>query len=65
MAELVLNAIIYIWLCPFCIDPQVAEEKRFLKLCYDGTADISDFSSLLAQGVGLNIYNQVGATAWQ
>ena len=52
------------WLCPFPIS-QVAKEKRFLELCYDATADIRDFSSLLAEGVEPNIYDQVGATAWQ
>ena len=36
-------------------------EKRFLKLCYDHTADISDFSSLLMQGVDPNIYHMVRA----
>ena len=44
---------------------QAIEEMRFLDLCYDGTADIRYFSSLLAQGVEPNIYDQVGATAWQ
>ena len=44
---------------------QAAKEERFFKLCYDGTADVREFSSLLAQWVELNIYDQVGATAWQ
>ena len=52
------------WLLPLFIS-QAAKEKRFFKLCYDGTADISDFSSLLAQGVDPNIYDEVGTTAWQ
>ena len=52
------------WLFPFSIS-QVAKEKRFFKLCYDGTADIRDFSSLLAEGVDPNIYDEVGATALQ
>ena len=45
--------------------PQAAKEKRFLKLCRKDTADIKDFTSLLAQGVDPDIYDQVGATAWQ
>ena len=49
------------WLYPFSIS-QAAKEKRFFKLCYNGTADIGDFSSLLAQGVDTNIYDKVGAT---
>ena len=61
MAELLINTM---WLFHF-LYPQVAKEKRFLKLCFDGTADIRDFSSLLAQGVEPNIYDEVGATAWQ
>ena len=40
--------------------PQAAKEKRFLKLCRDVTADIKDFSSLLAQGVDPDIYDEVG-----
>ena len=34
-----------------------------MELCYDGAADIRDFSSLLAQGVEPDIYDEVGATA--
>ena len=44
---------------------QAAKEERFFKLCCDSTADIRDFSSLLAEGVDPNIYDEVGATAWQ
>ena len=61
VVELLINTT---WLFPFSIS-QAAKEKRFLELCYDGTADIRDFSSLLAQGVEPNIYDEVGATAWQ
>ena len=61
VAELLNNTT---WLFPFSIS-QAAKEKRFFKLCYDGTADIRDFSSLLSQGVDSNIYDKVGATAWQ
>jgi hypothetical protein len=50
--------------CPFSI-PQAAKEERFLELCIDGAGDIRDFLSLLAQGVDPNIYDEVGATAWQ
>ena len=42
---------------------QAAKEKKFLKLCYDGTADIKEFSSLLQQGVDPNVYDEVGAGA--
>ena len=49
--------------CPFSIS-QAAKEETFLELCFDETADIRDFSSLLAQGVDPDIYDQVGATAW-
>ena len=52
------------WLYQFSIS-QAVKEKRFLKLCYDGTADIRDFLSLLTEGVDLDIYDKVGATAWQ
>ena len=66
MTELVLNTIImYYSYVHFHIDPQAAKEERLLELCYDGTADIRDFSCLLAQGVDPDIYNKVGATAWQ
>ena len=61
VAELLINIM---WLYPFSIS-QAAKEKRFFKLCYNGTADIGDFSSLLAQGVDTNIYDKVGATKWQ
>ena len=61
VAELLINTM---WLFPFPIS-QAAKEKRCLELCYDGTADIRDFSSLLAQGVELDIYDEVGVTAWQ
>ena len=46
------------WLYPFQY-PQAAKEERFLDLYYDGTADIRDFSSLLAQGVEPDIYDNV------
>ena len=59
MAELLINIM---WLFPFSISQ--AAKERFLELCHDGTADIRDFSSLLAQGVDLNIYDEVGASAW-
>ena len=36
-----------------------ALEKKFLELQYGPTADISEFSSLLMQGVDPNIYNTV------
>ena len=49
------------WLYPFL--SQAAKEERFLELCYDGTADIRDFSSLIAEGVDPNIYDQVSTTA--
>ena len=39
-------------------------EKRFLELRYDHTADISDFSSLLMQGVDPNICNEVRVMFW-
>ena len=41
--------------------PQAGKEERFLDLCYDGTADIRDFSSLLAQEVEPDIYDEVSA----
>ena len=44
---------------------QAANEERLLELCHDVTANIRDCSSLLAQGVDPDIYDQVGATAWQ
>ena len=53
-----------LWLCPFLCS-QAAKEERLLELCHDVTADIRDFSSLLAQEVDPNIYDEVGATAWQ
>ena len=61
MAE---SLIITTWLFPFSIS-QAAKEERLLELCYGGTADIRDFSSLLAQGVDPDIYDEVGPTAWQ
>ena len=61
VAELLINTM---WRFPFSIF-QVAKEERFLELCRDGTADIRDFSFLLAQGVEPNIYDEVGTTAWQ
>ena len=61
MAELLINTT---WLFAFSVS-QAAKEKRFLELCYDGTANIRDFLSLLAQEVEPNIYDEVGATAWQ
>ena len=39
-------------------------EKKFLELRYDHTADISDFSSLLMQGVDPNICNEVRVMFW-
>ena len=64
MMELLNNTT---WLFPFSIIlSQVVKEEKLLELCYDGTADIRDFSSLLAQGVDPDIYDQVSATAaWQ
>ena len=44
----------------FLFSFQVAKEKKLLKLCYDGTADIREFSSLLEQGVDPNVYDEVG-----
>ena len=41
--------------------PQAGKEERFLELCYDGTTDIRDFSSLLAQEVEPDIYDEVSA----
>ena len=38
---------------------QADYERRFLQLCYEGTADISQFRELLRQGVDVNIYNEV------
>ena len=49
------------WLFPFSIS-QAAKQKRFMALCFVGTADIRDFSSLLAQGVDPGIYDKVGGT---
>ena len=60
VAEFLINIM---WLFPFSIS-QTAKEERFLELCCDGTADIREFSSLLAQGVEPKIYDEVGATAW-
>ena len=34
-------------------------EKRFLQLCIEGKADISEFSYLIRQGVNINIYDKV------
>ena len=64
VAELLIAIHIIMWLFPFSIF-QAAKEERFLELCHDVTADIRDFSSLLAEGVEPNIYDKVGATAWQ
>ena len=61
MAGLLINTM---WLCAFSIS-QAAKEKRFLELCYDGTAEIRDFLSLLAQGIDPDICDQVGPTALQ
>ena len=61
MAELLINTT---WLFPFSIS-QAGKEERFLELCYDDNADIRDFSSLLAEGVDPDIYDEVGVTAWQ
>ena len=38
---------------------QAAKEKELLKLCYHGTVDIDQFSSLLKQGVDPDIYDEV------
>ena len=59
MAELLIHGYFH------CLYRQAAKEKRFFELCFDVTADIRDFSSLLAEGVDPNIYDKVGATAWQ
>ena len=40
---------------------QAAKEEKFLELCFEGTADIEDFSLLLRQGVDPNIYDEVCA----
>ena len=46
------------WLLVFL---QADYERRLLQLCSKGcTADISQFSELLRQGVDLNIYDEVG-----
>ena len=60
--EELLIIIIITWLFLFSIS-QAAKEKKLLELCYDGTADIRDFLSLLAEGVDPDIYDEVGATA--
>ena len=52
------------WLFLFSIS-QATKEKEFLKLCYDGTANVIFFWVLLAQGVDPDIFDEVGATAWQ
>ena len=38
---------------------QADNERRLLELCDIGTADISQFSHLLEQGVDPNIYDKV------
>ena len=38
---------------------QTDNERRLLELCKKGTADISQFSRLLRQGVNPNIYDKV------
>ena len=45
------------WLLVFL---QADYERRLLQLCYEGTADISQFRELLRQGVDVNIYDKVG-----
>ena len=39
---------------------QADYERRFLQLCKEGTADISQFRELLEQGMDVNIYDEVG-----
>ena len=43
----------------FFVPFQVAKEKELLELCYHGTVDIDQFSSLLKQGVDPDIYDEV------
>ena len=45
------------WLLVFL---QADYERRFLQLCDEGTADISQFRELLRQGVDVNIFDEVG-----
>ena len=47
------------WLLVFL---QTYYERRLLQLCYEGTADISQFRELLKQGVDINIYSEVRIT---
>ena len=42
-----------------CSFMQADNERRLLELCDIGTADISQFSHLLEQGVDPNIYDKV------
>lgn len=35
-------------------------ERRLIRLCDEGTADISQFRELLEQGVDINSYDEVG-----
>ena len=44
------------WLLVFL---QIDHKRRFLQLCDEGTADISQFRELLRQGVDVNIYDEV------
>ena len=46
--------------CGYFIPLQDDNERRLLKLCYEGTADISQFRELLRQGADVNIYDEVG-----
>ena len=43
-----------------CFFFQAEYQKKFLRLCIKGTADISQFRELLRQGVDVNIYDEVG-----
>ena len=44
------------WLLVFL---QADYKRRFLQLCDEGKADISQFRELLMQGVDVNIYDEV------
>ena len=52
-----LAAVSCTWLLVFL---QADYERRLLQLCYEGTADISQFRELLRQGVDVYIYDEVG-----
>ena len=52
-----LAAVSCMWLLIFL---QADHARRLLQLCYEGTADISQFRELLRQGVDVNTYDKVG-----